>query len=190
MARDIKLNSSEWCEMVFENRNKKYGAYVLRQTSSKRHIIAFIVGMLIVAVLVAIPAFLKAVTPPKATTENIKDSYKLGVVENEMRAQEKIVEPKTPPPPVKLTLSQIFAPPVVKPDEMVDAAKELDTQEKMFTSNGKISKATVISNDPNGTDIADLDKNREITNDPPEEPNRIHEVVEVMPQFPGGRVSY
>ena len=30
----IDLTSKEWCDLVFEGRNKSYGAYDLRMTSS------------------------------------------------------------------------------------------------------------------------------------------------------------
>ena len=39
----MDLNSSAWRDLVFENKNKKYGAYYLRKTSSKRHLYALII---------------------------------------------------------------------------------------------------------------------------------------------------
>ena len=30
MAKDVDLTSREWSDIVFEGRNKEYGAYVLR----------------------------------------------------------------------------------------------------------------------------------------------------------------
>lgn len=42
MARNIQLNSSDWCDIVFAGKNKSYGAYALRQGSSKRHILALV----------------------------------------------------------------------------------------------------------------------------------------------------
>ena len=49
--RDVDLNSKEWCELVFEDRNKEYGAYYLRKTSTARHLIALFT---VVAATVAI----------------------------------------------------------------------------------------------------------------------------------------
>lgn len=37
MAKDIDLTSSEWCDLVFEGKNKAYGAYDMRQNHPKRH---------------------------------------------------------------------------------------------------------------------------------------------------------
>jgi len=39
-VRDVDLNSEEWCDLVFEERNKEYGAYYLRKTSTVRHLFA------------------------------------------------------------------------------------------------------------------------------------------------------
>ncbi|MEG1574582.1 MAG: energy transducer TonB, partial [Bacteroidales bacterium] len=33
----MDLTSQEWCDIIFEGRNKAYGAYDMRQSSSKRH---------------------------------------------------------------------------------------------------------------------------------------------------------
>ena len=37
MAQSVDLSSREWCDLVFEGKNKDFGAYVIRTDSSKRH---------------------------------------------------------------------------------------------------------------------------------------------------------
>ncbi len=37
MATQINLSSREWCDLVFEGKNKDFGAYVIRTDSPKRH---------------------------------------------------------------------------------------------------------------------------------------------------------
>ena len=37
MATEINLSSREWCDLVFEGKNKDFGAYVIRTDSPKRH---------------------------------------------------------------------------------------------------------------------------------------------------------
>jgi protein TonB len=54
MAKEVDLSSREWCDLVFEGKNKDFGAYVIRTDSTKRHnkavfwtiIGAFIFGLL------------------------------------------------------------------------------------------------------------------------------------------------
>jgi len=37
MAKEVDLSSREWCDLVFEGKNKDFGAYVIRTDSPKRH---------------------------------------------------------------------------------------------------------------------------------------------------------
>lgn len=43
MAKDINVNSVEWCDLIFEGKNKDYGAYELRKHSPRRHLTAYVV---------------------------------------------------------------------------------------------------------------------------------------------------
>ena len=54
MAKEVDLSSREWCDLVFEGKNKDFGAYVIRTESPKRHNMAVlwtIIGAFIVALL-------------------------------------------------------------------------------------------------------------------------------------------
>lgn len=53
MAKGVDLTSKEWCDLVFEGKNKEFGAYQLRKKSPKRHWVA-IVGVLILLAAVAV----------------------------------------------------------------------------------------------------------------------------------------
>ena len=37
MAKDVDLSSKEWCDLIFEGKNKDFGAYQLRKHSDGRH---------------------------------------------------------------------------------------------------------------------------------------------------------
>jgi len=52
----MNLNSDAWCDLIFKGRNQAYGAYYLRKTSFKRHVIALsiVVGLSVVFVLFAL----------------------------------------------------------------------------------------------------------------------------------------
>ncbi len=43
------IYSQRWCELVFENRNKNYGAYHLRQNESNRLLHSWLIAMIIIA---------------------------------------------------------------------------------------------------------------------------------------------
>ena len=50
MAKEVDLSSKEWRDIVFEGKNKEFGAYVLRTDSVSRHnkAVAYVLGVLIV----------------------------------------------------------------------------------------------------------------------------------------------
>ena len=52
MAKDVDLSSREWLDLVFEGKNKDFGAYVIRRDSSIRHnksVLFTIIGVVIVS---------------------------------------------------------------------------------------------------------------------------------------------
>ena len=186
MARNIQLNSSDWCDIVFTGKNKSYGAYALRQSSSKRHILAFLVILVFVVAVAGLPSFLNAVNPPKEYVQNVTDIYTIGKLDDPVQ-EEPIVEPSTTPPAPPVIDSKQFTPPAIKPDEMVDQSKELESQVELNKSKSLITTVTVESGNTTGIDPGELEREqRQITNQPPQEPNKVFDIVEVMPQFPGG----
>jgi len=59
MVHDINLTSQEWLNIIFEGKNKDYGAYKLRQDSSKRHLIAFISVAVLTVLAITVPRLSK-----------------------------------------------------------------------------------------------------------------------------------
>ncbi len=57
------IYETNWINLVFENRNKEYGAYQLRQESSKTSIFALFMGLLLCVSLMSIPRILSVFSP-------------------------------------------------------------------------------------------------------------------------------
>lgn len=187
MARNIRLNSSDWCDIVFTGKNKAYGAYALRQSSSKRHLLAFFIVVIFVGIVAGLPSFLNAVNPPKEYVQNITGEYIIGGVDELEKEEEPIVEPSTTPPPPPVIDSRQFTPPAITPDEMVDPARELSSQQELNESGALITTVTIETGNTVGIDPRELQREqREIVNQPPQEPNKIPEIIEVMPKPLGG----
>ena len=54
MAQDVDLSSKEWRDLVFEGKNKEFGAYVLRAQSDKRHnkaMLITVIGVIVILIL-------------------------------------------------------------------------------------------------------------------------------------------
>lgn len=183
MQRNIDINSKEWCDIVFKNKNKAYGAYIMRGENGNRHKKALIIVAIVFLFALAIPALIKTVMPAKH--EQMVDVTSLADLKIEQEkpkpAQPQIEVP--PPPPLKSTIK--FTPPVIKPDQEVTEKDEVKTQETLNTAKVNISVADVKgTNETTGMDVADLDKNKEITQET--NADEVFMVVEQMPEFPGG----
>ncbi|PXV68881.1 protein TonB [Dysgonomonas alginatilytica] len=189
MGKDINLNSSEWRDIVFEGKNKKYGAYELRSSSSKRHVVAFIVVLVFVGVVAALPAFLEAVKAGQKLA-GVDEAFELSNIANveEQVPEENIIRQETapPPPPLKATIQ--FTPPVITEDSKVNEDKEMKSIEELNETKVQISIATVEgTNDKNAVDIAELKEHKVIVEE--KEVEKPFVSVEQMPQFPGGDIE-
>ena len=91
---------------------------------------------------------------------------------------------KAPPPP-ELKSSMKFTAPIIKKDEEVKEENEVKSQEEITESKVAISVADVKgTNEETGVDIATLQEHKVIVAE--EEPEKVFEVVEQPPSFPGG----
>lgn len=181
----IDLYSKDWCELIFANRNKKYGAYQLRAESGERNSKALITLLIIIALAVGIPLFFKYVIPHKADTSvtNVTNLAKLDEAKVKDKHIIKKVEPKQAEPQ-RIKSSIKFTAPKITKDEDVTQDDEMKSQKELGESKLSISIATVQGNDDaHGKDIADIKE--VITSKAPEE-DKIYSYVEQMPVFPGG----
>lgn len=192
MAKDVKLTSEKWIDMIFEGRNKDYGAYTLRKNSPNRHTFAFI-AVLIATLLVVVAAIaynkIKDVMDERrsAMTEVVQ------MTEIELDAPEEIPEENQVkqfevPPPVELKSTIQFTAPEIKKDEEVPEDQTMKSQEDLVKSDVQISIADVQGTDDEmGVDIATLEDNKLIVQDDKvEKKEEVFEIVEQPPTFPGG----
>lgn len=188
MKNSVKLNSAEWCNIVFEGKNKLYGAYTLRQSSGKRHIIAFGIMILIVAFILVLPSIISKIeAATKNNIGNINEVYTVAVIDNPPLEQPEIARPSVPEPP-KFKPMEKFVPPTIAPDDDVPEDEEMPEMEKLTSSKIEIGKFNEEgSDDP---DAVRREFEKEVTGEGntsgQPEPDKIHISVEVKPQFPGG----
>lgn len=51
----LSIYETNWLNLVFENKNKKYGAYQLRQETTKTSLLALFLGIVFLSVAANIP---------------------------------------------------------------------------------------------------------------------------------------
>ena len=181
---NIDLTSQEWCQLIFEGKNQAYGAYKMRANSTKRHNLAMLAVLVIALIGFTIPTLVKLATPKqKEVMTEVTTLSKLA--EPEIKQEEmKRAEPVAPPPPA-LKSSIKFTAPVIKKDEVVHEDNEIKSQEELTSTKVAISIADVKGNDEaNGKDIADL---KQVVTQAEPEPEKVIDMVEQMPTFPGGQ---
>ena len=179
----IDLTSPEWCELVFQNRNRSYGAFKMRADSKKRHTWAMMSVLLLALLVSATPTLIKFATPDKVVEKMVEVAVLSQLEEPEVKQEEfKRLDPVAPPPALKSSIK--FTAPVIKKDEEVVEEDEIKSQSELTESKVAISIADVKGNDElNGKDIAELQEVIVKTAEPESKP---YTMVEQMPQFPGG----
>ena len=166
----IDLTSPEWCELIFKGKNKAYGAFKMRSESPKRHNLAMVIVLVIALVGFSIPTLIKIATPKQK--EVMTEVTTLSQLEEPEIKQEEMkrVEPVAPPPPA-LKSSIKFTAPVIKKDEEVHEDDEINVKG---------------NDEENGKDIADL---KQVVTQAEPEPEKVFDMVEQMPTYPGGNAE-
>lgn len=186
----IDLVSNEWTDLVFEGRNQAYGAYKLRKGTSKRNLWSIII-VLITAVVAFSAMAIQKVIEANRKVENTQ-AVELSALQEKKKAKkiEKTpikVEPERVVEKVKSSIK--FTAPVIKKDEEVKDEDQIDLN-KIENTNTTIGAFTVEGNDEVGGEI--LKAKEEIAQpEPPkhEDENKVFDVVEQPPSFPGGMAA-
>lgn len=186
MAR-IDLIDNEWVELVFEGKNKDYGAYKLRKSTGVRNVKAMIIVFAtIVIILVAAWAkiAIENAMPKKVAIETDIELSQLAQKKEakverkepiKIEVEQKVVE--------KVKSSVKFTAPEIKKDEEVNPEDELKTQDELAQNTAAIGAFDVQGNDEAEGEVL---KAKEVIAQEAEEAEKVFDVVEQMPTFPGG----
>lgn len=186
----IDLISNEWADLVFEGRNQAYGAYRLRMSTSKRNLWSLLIVLIAAVVIfsaIAIKNVIQANQKVAITTE-----VELSKIETKKQAK---VEKKAPvkiepPKPVEKVKSSIkFTAPVIKKDEDVKPEEEMKNQDELQKTKTTIGAFNVVGNDEVGGEVLKAKEEIAQPEPPKEEENKVFDVVEENPSFPGGQAA-
>jgi periplasmic protein TonB len=186
-AKEVLMSRMD--DIVFENRNKSYGAYVLRKQYDKHVRNGLIVGTLLFLLIVFIPVISEFVSKIAGSLKKKEIIVKIDLVPPPSLNPEELPPPPPdvppPPPPSRPTIR--YTPPVVKADEKVQDEEPPPTIDEL--KGIAISTKTREGSD-DGIPLDILDEYGTGPTDPPltEAPKKeeIHTRVEQMPQFGSG----
>ena len=199
MAKEVDLSSRDWCDLVFEGKNKDFGAYVIRTESPKRHtkaVIYTVLGALLVGLLtfglIKVNEYMeqKRIADMAEQEEVLIDMSQ--EAEEPEEQQERLEQPKPEVLPeevlksVKVTELQIVEDDKVKKEDEIKTQDELKETETAFGQ----------KDNEKGTEDRNVTRTlkEEVVVEKPiekkeEKKEEIFRSVEQMPQFPGGEAA-
>jgi len=183
-----KILSTDLLDLIFEGRNKEYGAYELRRTYTKRLTIALL-STAAVALLALGGSFL-------ASTINKNKAQKFDINPVELtkieEPEEKKVEPPPPPPPKqeppKVEMTKFTPPKIVKDEEVKkedippEVEKLEDTKISIINQEGIKDLNIAVPVVDQGKQVIEVKKE--------EDENKVFEKVEIEASFPGGERAW
>ncbi|HCL06233.1 MAG TPA: energy transducer TonB [Chitinophagaceae bacterium] len=180
-----KILTADILDIIFEGRNKEYGAYQLRRTYNKRITYA-IIGTVAVCLLF-LGGSLIANSSDKEKTQILVQDMEL----QDVKQDEKKPEPPPPPPPPKQEPPKVeitkFTPPKIVKDEEVKPEEEIKEVEKLEdTKIGTINQEGIKDEgivappvEVKGTGVVEAPKQEE-------DYDKVFTVVQIPAEFPGG----
>jgi periplasmic protein TonB len=169
-------------DIVFENRYKDYGAYVIRKRYSKSVIIALVISIAFLGLCVSVPYVTRWIESKKAIENAKKKSREVSVTLTDVKSLETKPEEVKP---VEVEAPKIetvkFTEFVVKKDEEVPDDQVVKTQEELADKN-------ISTKDQEGQKTIILpteDEGNVVIDEKPKE-EQIYTFVEQQPEFPGG----
>jgi len=183
--------NKQWIDLVFEGRNKNYGAYQLRSESPKTTTIALILGCVFFAGAIGIPVILSNMDFKDDTADKVEDQI-IEVVD----IPEPIVEDLPPPPPPveayqapKSIVEEVkFKPLEAKKKEEVPEDPPKIEQFKQADPSSRNAEASPTGDINIDKPSGDLDKGVEV----PVNDNAVYNSagLQVQPEFPGGMTAF
>lgn len=178
-----KILTADFLDIVFEGRDKDYGAYDLRKSYNKRLRFALI-GTVALCLILIIGSLLANSIKKKQNEILVQDVS----LEN-MKQEEKKPEPLPPPPPKqeppKVEITK-FTPPKIVKDEEVKPDEEIKEIDKM--ADAKIGTINQEGEKDLGVVAPVVEKGTGVVEAPKQEEDydKVFTVVQIPAEFPGG----
>ena len=184
-----QILQSSLLDIIFEDRNKDYGAYALRKGYNKRLLLALAVGFFISLFFVIIGTW------DKKKANSFVKAEMPGIVIREINLPEKKIEkPKVEeviakPKAVKKILPKVAEVKFTSPPKITEVVKEpmtaIDNMEGKLTSDKNIDGDKVEKNIVRPTDVESGEEIKTVRG--PSQPEAIFTIQERDPEFPGGQ---
>lgn len=157
-------------DIVFENRNKEYGAYSIRKKYHRTLLFGFIIGIVVLTAVIITPYF-RASAQQRSAKQ--KEREVVAVMENLDQPEELQIEAPPPPPPAETQQQLKYVAP-----EVVDSIKP-EEEVQLMTMDESVESVQ----DEEVVEVVEVVEEEVEEYKPPAE---VFVIVEEMPSFPGG----
>ena len=187
-----KILSADVLDLIFEGKNKEYGAYELRKTYNKRLTTA-LVGMLLLVGLLLLGYFISN----KIAADADKEVMVVQDVQLEEVKQEERQEPPPPPPPPKppdppkVEMAKFTPPKIVKDEEVKEDEKPPEVEKLEEVKIGTVNQEGVKDLGIVAPPVEDAGKGVvEAPKKVEEDWDKTFTKVEIESSYPGGAAAW
>jgi periplasmic protein TonB len=184
------IYESRWIDLVFEDKNKNYGAYQLRQESTKNTVSAFFLGVLLITTIVCIGMIINKLSPNTIITPEIP-KFEIRPIDLDKIIPITPEEPvkKTALPTVKNTVENVVTNQNMSNPQIVDAQtatpdvpknNEFSQSNSTTAVTGETTTGTVNTSAQGSTPEAELPNNNIVNTT----------MLDKSPEFPGGMKKF
>lgn len=186
----LSLYETKWTDLVFENKNKEYGAYQLRQESSKNSITALFMALLLIATIGSLSMLIGKLKPHEIIEPTII-SCPITPIDLDKIVVPKTEEPIAPPMQESAPAStevQLVNPVVAATHDATTEVIAPTTNNTPTVDNASAGTGTTVNALPttggNGTG--------EVTTKATGDGNSVVStaILDKMPEFPGGMAKF
>ena len=193
MATQVNLSSREWCDLVFEGKNKDFGAYVIRTESTKRHnkaVLWTLIGTIIFGLISF--GFVKAnqyLEEKKLAEQGEQKVVFIDMTNEADEPKQEIIEQKKPEVLQEEVLKTYTATELqIVEDKNVREEDEIVSQDERMQTDAFAGSVTNSEGTTNLNNFKEQINEVVIEEKEPaaDKPAEVFISVEQMPQFPGG----
>jgi len=189
LGSKLDIFKKEWLDVVFEGRNKEYGAYDLRKLAPKATNIGLVIASIAFVLLLMAPAIARwlGIESESGPVEQIIETEVVLSEPPPVNEEEPPPPPPVEPPPPRVDQVRMPEPKVVPAEQVQDEEPPTVEQLKLADPGSK-----TIAGDPNAEIRIDLpvgegEIDAEVTET---SSDQIFQSVEINPEPPGGMAAF
>src|SRR5215204_6743253 len=185
-----KILSADILDIVFEGRNKDYGAYELRKTYNRRLTIALI-AMAALCILLFVGYILANTISAGEDKAVVVQDVQLEELKQEEKKEQPPPPPPKPPDPPKVEMAKFTPPKIVKDEEVKEEEKPPEVEKLEDTKIGTINQEGVKDEGIVAPPVSDEGKGVvEAPKKVEEDWDKTFTKVEIESEYPGGSAAW